>query len=145
MDGDACPKSVRAIIGELARKYNCEMIIVASINHNIEGDGRHVIVGNESQAVDFAVINMTEAGDIVVTQDWGLAAIILGRGAGALSPHGRVYRRERIGFLLEERHIKAEFRRTGGRTKGPSPRTRTDDERFGWALERMMQEMSEEE
>ena len=141
VDGDACPKSVKAITGQLAEKYGWEMIIVASFNHNIEEDCRRVIVGNESQAVDYAIINMTGAGDIVVTQDWGLAAVILVRGAGVLSPHGRVYRREKIDFLLEERHLKAALRRAGGRTKGPPPRTRADDERFERSLTGLMREM----
>lgn len=140
MDGDACPKNVKAITGRITGKYGWEMIIIASFNHNIEENCRHVTVGNESQATDYAVINMTQKGDIVVTQDWGLAAVILGKGAMVLSPHGTVYREEKIDFLLEERHLKAAFRRAGGRTKGPSARTGADDERYKRALERLIKE-----
>ena len=141
VDGDACPRKVKAITAQVAERYGWEMIIIASFKHNIEEDCRRVTVGDEPQAADFAVINMAQKGDIVVTQDWGLAAVVLEKGAGALSPHGTVYRRERIGFLLEERHLKAAFRRAGGRTRGPSARTGVDDERFKKALERLIKEL----
>jgi len=76
------------------------------------------------------VVNNTSRGDIVVTQDWGLAALVLGKGAFAISPSGRIFSEDNIDFLLEERSLKAKFRRAGGRTKGPSARTREDDRRF---------------
>lgn len=144
IDADACPKNVKNIISILIEKYGWEMVTVASFNHNMVGNNRHITVGNEAQAVDLAIINLVSKRDIVVTQDWGLAAVILGKGARVLSPQGVVYREEKIDFLLEERHLKARFRRTGGRTKGPAARTKADDERFRRALERMLGENGEQ-
>ena len=73
---------------------------------------------------------MTTCHDIVVTQDYGLAAMILARGASAIDQNGMVYTGENIDSLLERRYIGQKIRRGGGRTKGPKKRTREDDERF---------------
>ena len=137
VDADACPKSVLRICTRVAEKYGLPVITVASFNHRIESD-HHVIVGADPQETDFKIINSAEAGDVVVTQDWGLAAIVLGKGARSLSPAGREFRPERIEFLMEERDVKAKFRRRGGRTKGPRKRTSEDDERFEACLERII-------
>lgn len=102
---------------------------MASFNHRINNP-IHLVVGDESQAADITVVNQTQPGDIVITQDWGLAAMVLAKQAHALSPQGRIYEPDQMDSLLEERHLLAEYRRSGGRTKGPAKRTRNDDERF---------------
>lgn len=138
LDADACPKSVRNICGELAALHGWEMVTVASFKHNIEGTHKHITVGDESQAVDLALLNHAKKGDIVVTQDWGLAAMVMGKGVLSLSPWGKIYREDKMDFLLEERHTKAKVRRGGGRTRGPAARTPEDDIRFRRALETLM-------
>jgi uncharacterized protein len=137
VDADACPKSALEICMALGRKHGVPVWTVASFNHRIESD-HHVTVGADFQEADFKVINLTEAGDIVITQDWGLAAIVLGKGAKCLSPHGREFHSERVPFLLEEREVKAKLRRSGVRTKGPGKRTSEDDRRFETRLERVL-------
>lgn len=129
VDADACPKAVLQICFQVGRQHGAEVWTVASFNHNIQSD-HHVVVGNASQEADIKVINLSAAGDVVVTQDWGLAAMVLGKGARSISPDGREYRPDRIDFLLEEREAKAKFRRGGGRTRGPKKRTPEDDRRF---------------
>jgi len=79
-------------------------------------------------------------GDIAVTQDWGLAAMLLGKQVRSLSPAGREYRQETIDFMLEEREVKAKLRRSGGRTKGPRKRTNEDDRNFSERLELILLE-----
>jgi uncharacterized protein YaiI (UPF0178 family) len=76
--------------------------------------------------------------DIVVTQDIGLAAMVLGKGARAVNQNGLVYTDENIDKLLMERHIGAKVRRGGGRTKGPTKRTKEDNERFEAAFEKLL-------
>ncbi len=137
VDADACPKSVLRICTRVAEKYDLLVITVASFNHRIDSD-HHVIVGADPQETDFKIINSAEPGDVVVTQDWGLAAIVLGKGARPLSPVGREFRSDKMEFLLEERDVKAKFRRRGGRTKGPRKRTSEDDQRFEASLERII-------
>lgn len=136
IDADACPKEALQYAIKTGRKNGIEVVTVASFNHNIESD-RHITVGNASQEADIKVINITEAGDIVITQDWGLAAVILAKKAAAMAPSGTEYRQDKIDFMLEEREIKAKFRRGGGRTKGPSKRTEEDEKKFRDTLDRI--------
>jgi uncharacterized protein YaiI (UPF0178 family) len=137
VDADACPKTVLQTCLSVGQKHGILVWTVASFNHNINSD-HHVVVGNAPQEADIKLTNLTEAGDVVVTQDWGLAAMVIGKGARCLSPDGREYRPERIEFLLEEREIKAKTRRAGGRTKGPKKRSKDDDQRFAGCLLRII-------
>ena len=138
VDADACPKNALLICSRLAAEYQIELHTVSSFNHNISSD-HHTTVGNASQEADFAVMNMTVRGDIVVTQDGGLAAMVLGKGAAAISPIGKVFREKTIVFLLEERETKAKLRRSGRHTKGPRKRTPEDDQRFTTNLRKLIE------
>ena len=137
VDADACPRTVLLITIKLGQKYKVPVWSVASFNHNIE-TSHHVIVGNADQETDTKIMNLAEKGDIIVTQDWGLAAMILGKKAFCLSPSGKEYLPEKVDFLLEERALKAKHRRAGGRTKGPKKRQAADDKRFEAALDKML-------
>ncbi|NIS61172.1 MAG: DUF188 domain-containing protein [Proteobacteria bacterium] len=137
VDADACPRSVLRICMKLGGKYKIPVWSVASFDHSIESD-HHVAVGNAPQETDIKIMNMTDEGDVVVTQDWGLAAMVLGKGAKCLSPAGREFHSDKIEFLLEEREVKSKFRRSGGKTKGPRKRTVEDDRRFEIGLERSL-------
>jgi uncharacterized protein YaiI (UPF0178 family) len=137
IDADACPKSVLQSCKRLGRKYNIPVWTVASFNHHIESD-YPIVVGDGFQEADIKIINLTEAGDVIVTGDWGLAAMVLGKKAKCLSPMGREFDPEKIGFLLEEREVKAKIRRGGGKTRGPKKRTSADDRRFETRLEEIL-------
>jgi uncharacterized protein YaiI (UPF0178 family) len=137
VDADACPKTALRLCMDMGHKQGIQVWTVASFNHSIESD-HHLVVGADPQEADFKIINMTEEGDIVVTQDWGLAAMVLGKGAKCLNPTGREFHSDRIEFLLEEREIKGKLRRGGGRTKGPKKRTAEDDRRFEISLEQIL-------
>lgn len=137
VDADACPRSVLQICMRLGRRYHIPVWTVTSFNHDI-GSDHPIVVGDDSQEADMKIMNLTESGDVVVTGDWGLAAMVLGKGAKCLSPVGREYRSEKMEFLLEEREVKAKFRRGGGRTKGPKKRTLEDDQRFEFCLEKIL-------
>jgi uncharacterized protein YaiI (UPF0178 family) len=137
VDGDACPRSALQICMRLGRKHGIPVWTVASFDHDIESD-HHVVVGDEFQEADMRIMNLTEARDVVVTGDWGLAAMVLGKGARCLSPMGKEFRSEKMEFLLEEREIKAKLRRGGGRMKGPKKRILEDDRRFESCLEKIL-------
>lgn len=138
IDADATPKNALETSKAVAAEFTVPLVTVASFNHRIKSD-HHITVGNAPQEADLQVVNLTAKGDIVVTQDWGLAAIVLGKGAAVLSPTGRIYRQETIDFLLEERELKAKFRRGGGRTRGPRKRTARDDDNFRKSLYRLLE------
>ncbi|WP_027937691.1 YaiI/YqxD family protein [Anaeroarcus burkinensis] len=142
IDADACPKAVLACCLEAGKRYGISVITVASFNHQIASD-EHITVGNASQEADLKIVNLTEANDLVITQDWGLAALALAKKACCVSPSGSEYRSEKMDFLLEEREIKAKVRRGGGRTKGPRKRQAEDDARFAASLERLLRQLTD--
>lgn len=129
VDGDACPG--KSIIEKAAKENGVKVILYCDLNHVIVSD--YIIVkyvDSGFQSVDVAVANTTEAGDIVVTQDFGVAAMVLGKKASAISPKGNIYDDENIDRLLFERHMSAKVRRSGGRTANPKKRTLEDDEKL---------------
>lgn len=137
VDADACP--FKDVIIAVASDHGLAVTMIANYCHEIsEAEGVEVIrVDRERDAVDIAIANRAGPDDIVVTQDWGLAAMVLGKGARALSPRGRIYKPEAIESLLAVRHLEQKVRRAGGRTKGPPRLDRSDRERFRRALERL--------
>ena len=82
-----------------------------------------------------------EKGDLVVTQDYGLAAMVLAKGGKAINQNGLIYSQQNIDTLLFTRHIAKKVRMSGGHTKGPRKRTKQQDEDFLFALQRMIAEM----
>lgn len=138
VDADACPRNCMAILRQEQQNFDYNLITVASFNHQID-NVEHIVVGNEPDAADMTIVNQVKSGDLVVTQDWGLAALVLAKGGLALAPTGRIYDNQRIGFMLEERSLKAKIRRAGGRTKGASVRNQQDDRKFRQSLIKLLQ------
>ena len=134
VDADACP--VKDIILRIAKKHLLPVIFFIDTSHILEDDYAEVVViGKGKDTVDFALANRTEKKDIVVTQDYGLAAMALSRGACAVHPSGMIYTKDNMDRLLLERHLNAKIRRAGGRHSGPSRRKSADDVRFEDAFE----------
>lgn len=126
VDADATPRQVLEICKEAATHFQVDLWTVSSFNHRIESEN-HITVGNGPQETDLKIINISSRGDVVVTQDFGLAAMALSRGAAAISPWGKVFNTETVEFLLEEREIKSKMRKMGVRTRGPAKRTGKED------------------
>lgn len=140
VDADACP--VRDIVYQEAHCRGVPVTMVASMAHDISAkEGMDVIrVDSAFQAVDIAIVNRVTTGDIVVTSDFGLASLVLGKEARAISPSGRIYSEHNIDDLLEKRHAAARQRRGGGRIKGPKARKKVDDEVFRRNLVKLLEE-----
>jgi len=141
VDADACP--VTQIVEAIARKHNLPVILLCDTNHVLRSDYSEVhIIGEGADAVDFALLNICERGDIVVTQDYGVAAMILGKGAHGIHQSGKWYTNENIDQMLMERHLARQYRRSGkkGHRKGPAKRTAEDDRHFMESLERLLNE-----
>ena len=137
VDADACP--VKEIVLRMAKQRNIPVTMVTNTSHEL-GDGYSTVitVDKGSDSADYAIANMAACHDIIVTQDYGLAAMVLAKGASALDQNGLIYTSENIDSLLERRYIGQKIRRGGGRTKGPKKRTRDDDEQFEAALGKML-------
>jgi len=134
VDADACP--FKDVILEVAAAHGFGVTMIANYCHVLPDNEEieRIAVDKERDAVDFAIANRVAAGDIVVTQDYGLAALVLGKGARALSPRGLLYTAGNIDKLLDERYFGQKARRAGNRTKGPSRLTPDDREHFRQAL-----------
>ena len=140
IDADACP--VVRIAEDIAKKHHIPVTLVCDTSHLLTSDYSTVVtVGEGADAVDFALINRCERGDIVVTQDYGVAALALGKGARAIHQSGRRYTDENIDALLMERHLARKARNTKKHhLKGPSKRTDEDDRRVAESFERLIEE-----
>lgn len=131
VDADACP--VVGIVETISQEYGIPVVLLCDTNHVLDSSYSDVkIVGAGSDAVDFALINMCEKGDIVVTQDYGVAAMALGKGAYGIHQSGRWYTNENIDQMLMERYLAKKARMGKGKhhIKGPAKRTEEDDKRF---------------
>lgn len=120
IDADACP--AKDAIIKLAGECGVRVLLVASFAHRMpEMDGVIVRYTDCSpQAVDMVIMNEATPGDIVITQDYGLAAVVLAKKVKAVSPRGMLYTTENIDGLLEMRNAHARIRRGGGKIKGPA-------------------------
>lgn len=129
IDGDACPGI--SIIEKVAKIYKVEVIIFCDINHFIQSDYSTVkIVDSGFQNVDMYVINETNKNDIVISQDYGIAAICLGKNAEVINPKGYIYNEGNIDTLLDLRHMSQKIRKSGGRSTNYKKRTSEDDKRL---------------
>ncbi len=138
IDADACP--VTRIAESIARRRGIPVTLLCDTNHVLSSDYSMVqIVGAGTDAVDIALINLCQKGDIVITQDYGVEALALGKGARAIHQSGRWYTNENIDGLLMERHLAKKARRSSKHhLKGPAKRTEEDDLRFAESFERML-------
>lgn len=139
VDADACP--VVRIVEDIAEKYNIAVTLLCDTNHVLNSDYSDVIVvGAGADAVDYKLISICHKGDIVVSQDYGVAAMALGKGAYAIHQSGRWYTNDNIDRMLMERHLNKKQRRTSRKNhvKGPKKRTSEDDERFRESFEKMV-------
>ena len=129
VDADACP--VKEIIVRLAKQRNIPVTMLIDTSHQInDGYSKVITVDKAADSVDYALMGLLNRDDVVVTQDFGLAAMVLGKGARVVNQNGMEYTNDNIDRLLMERHIGAKVRRGGGRTKGPAKRTQEDNEQF---------------
>ena len=139
VDADACP--VIDIVEDIATKYNIPVTLLCDTNHVLTSDYSEVIVvGAGADAVDYKLISICHRGDIVVTQDYGVAAMALGKGAFAIHQSGKWYTNENIDQMLMERHLNKKARRALSRNhiKGPRKRTDEDDQRFAESFEKLL-------
>ncbi|MDO4621299.1 MAG: YaiI/YqxD family protein [Lachnospiraceae bacterium] len=139
VDADACP--VVSIVEHLAKKYDVPCTLLCDTNHVMSSAYSEVIiVGAGADAVDFKLVSLIKKGDICVTQDYGVAAMILGKGAYGIHQSGRWYTNENIDELLMQRHIAKKVRRSSKKNhlKGPAKRTAEDDQRFEESFEKLI-------
>ena len=140
VDADACP--VVAIVEKVAKVHAVPVTLLCDTNHVLYSDYSEVIVvGAGADAVDYKLISICHKGDVVVSQDYGVVAMALGKGAYAIHQSGKWYTNENIDQMLMERHLNKKARRSSHKNhmKGPRKRTEEDDVRFAQSFEKLIQ------
>ena len=139
IDADACP--VVAIAIGLCKKHRRECLLLCDTAHEIHREGATTLVFDKgADSVDFALVNRVNPGDIVITQDYGLASMCLARKARVLHQDGWTYTEDNIQALLFQRHAAKAYRMSGGRMKGPAKRTPQQNSQFSAAFEALIQQ-----
>ncbi|MDR1002554.1 MAG: YaiI/YqxD family protein [Oscillospiraceae bacterium] len=143
IDADGCP--VVDIAVGAARRHSTPCVILCDTSHEFKKEGATTItVSRGADSVDFALVNLLSAGDIVVTQDYGLAAMCLARRAVVVNQDGMIYDESNIEALLLQRHTAAKIRRGGGRLRGNSKRKEEQNKAFAMRLEELLEGKSDE-
>lgn len=138
IDADGCP--VVDLTLRIGGAHHVECLILCDTAHHFERPGATTLTFSKgADSVDFALVNLLRAGDIVVTQDYGLAAMCLARRARVLHQDGMEYTNDNIDALLLARHTARKIRNAGGRLKGPAKRTMAQDRAFSEALVQLVQ------
>ena len=138
IDADGCPVVDTAV--RMARQNHIDCLIICDTSHVFEKAGATTItVYKGPDSVDFALVNMVQAGDIVITQDYGLAAMCLASRGTAISQNGMIYDDSNIDALLFARYSAKRIRNYGGRIKGQAKRTTEQDRQFEDVLARLIE------
>lgn len=146
VDADACP--VVRQTEEVAQRYGVGVTLLCDTSHVLRSDYSEVkVIGAGADAVDIALVNLCRAGDVVVTQDYGVAAMALGKKAYAIHQNGWQYTNENIERLLMERHLTKKARRAAGKhhLKGPRKRSEYDNLQYREKLEKLLGRLLEAE
>ncbi|WP_288314133.1 YaiI/YqxD family protein [uncultured Eubacterium sp.] len=129
IDADGCPVVKQAT--QIAKENNIEVVIFCDTSHIINSDYAQIItVSKGADSVDFALVNEVKSDDIVVTQDYGLAAMVLSKGGKAITQNGIIISDSNFELLLTSRYESKKARMSGAHLKGPKKRTAQNDEEF---------------
>ena len=129
IDADGCPVVKQAI--QIAKENNIEVAIFCDTSHIINSNYAEVVtVSKGADSVDFALVNKVQSGDIVITQDYGLAAMVLSKGGKAITQNGMIISDSNLGLLLTTRYESKKARMSGAHLKGPKKRSVQNDEEF---------------
>ena len=142
IDADGCPV-VNEAIGA-AKQFHVPCLLLCDTSHHFSREGAEtIVVSKGADSVDFALVSLLQTGDIVVTQDYGLAAMCLARSVRILNQDGMEYTAENIDSLLLARHTAKKIRSAGGRLKGPAKRNPQQSKDFLAALTAILTQQSE--
>jgi len=132
VDADACP--VTDVVIDESHKFKVPVVLVKSYSHfstiKEETDVRTIYVDTGADSADYRILQEVKSGDVIITQDYGLASLGLAKECLVLHHKGFSYSNENIDRLLQSRHLSAQARKAGKKTKGPKPFTGEDREKF---------------
>ena len=137
IDADGCP--VVDLTLQIAKQFGVPAIILCDTSHQIEREGAQTMVFDKGiDSVDFALVNRVKPGDVVVTQDYGLASMCLAKCARVLNQNGLEYTADNMEALMLWRYENKKLLRAGKHPKGSPKRTKEQDVRFADTLEKIL-------
>ena len=140
IDGDACP--VLKIIFKICDEMNTRCICVHDYCHEIYcGTAEEFVVDKQSDSADFKIVSLAEKCDVVITNDYGLAALCLAKNCIAINFGGRIYDAGNIDGLLMRRHVGKKLRRAGRHLKGSPKRSAQEDSLFEKTLTKILSDL----
>ena len=142
IDADGCPVVEAAL--EISAEYGLKVIVISDTSHLFDFDENRaevVIVDKGENSADFALLSRCERGDVIITQDYALAALCLAKGAAAINQNGLEYSDENIDSMLMSRYVSQKIRRAGGRTTHIKKRTRAQNEAFSSGFEKLLNKL----
>ncbi|CAM3247668.1 YaiI/YqxD family protein [Filibacter tadaridae] len=141
VDADGCPVVNESI--RIAKQFGFPCILICDTTHEMHRDGAEtIIVSKGADAVDFVLVNRVKKDDIVVTQDYGLAAMVLAKKGHPIDQNGRYYTEDNIDQLLYARHTAKKIRMAGGRLRGPKKRSKESDLKFETSMTALCERIS---
>ncbi|WP_342514918.1 YaiI/YqxD family protein [Sporosarcina sp. FSL K6-1522] len=144
IDADACPVVSETI--RIAKQFKFPCILICDTAHEMHRDGAEtIIVSKGADAVDFVLVNRVQKDDIVVTQDYGLAAMVLAKKGHPIDQNGRLYTADNIDQLLYARHTAQKVRMAGGRLRGPKKRSKESDLKFIESLQQLCAQLAQDQ
>jgi uncharacterized protein YaiI (UPF0178 family) len=140
IDADGAPW--REVVIEQGKRHGVTVVVVADYSHAFpEEEGvERIVVDGGADAADFAILNRVQQGDLVITQDVGLASLVLPKGAAVISPRGHEFTEDSMQGRLARRWLHGRIRMAGGRIKGPRSFAPADRDQFLSLLERKLSE-----
>ena len=140
IDADGCPVIKQSI--DISKKYDIEIVIIHDTSHSFDKyDVEKIVVPKGMDSVDFALVNKVQRGDIVITQDYGLAAMVLSKGGYPINQNGRIYDENNIDELLFSRHVAKKIRNSGNKLKSIKKRSKDDDIKFKEMLDKLIKDI----
>lgn len=137
IDADGCP--VVHLSLKIAEKFHVPCVIVCDTAHAFDVSAKVITVSKGADSADFQIVNLIAPQDIVVTQDYGLAAMCLARNAQVVNQNGLIFTQQNIDSLLFSRHIHKKQRMAGVHLKGSKKRIKMQNENFETALIHLIQ------
>lgn len=126
IDADACP--VKPIVLRIAEQNQIPCIMVCDVSHELNSDYASVVTVDQGRdSADFKIVSLSEPDDVVVTQDYGLASLLISKNVNAIHPNGKIYDADSMDLMLYERFMAQKARNAGNRTKNMRKRAKQDD------------------
>lgn len=140
VDADACPVVIRDILYRAAERTGIALTLVANkpLRLPVAPNVRFVQVPAGFDAADKRIVELMDAGDLVITADVPLAAAAIEKGGLALNPRGELYTGENVRERLSVRNFLDELRGSGVNTGGPAALSQRERQMFANQLDRLL-------